>query len=300
MELNLKRPIVFFDLETTGVVVGHDHIVEICLHKVYPDHSSETLVERIRPADQDGKTIHIPEECSAIHGIYDRDVAEKPTFKDLASKLLNFIADADLAGYNSNKFDVPLLVEEFLRIGIDFDIRKRHLVDVQNIFHKMEQRTLKAAYTFYCGKTLDNAHSADADTMATYEVLKAQLDRYKDTEFEDRDGKVSHPVVNDIDELSKFTTAAQWADLAGHIGLDPKGHEIFNFGKYKGHTVVSVFQKEPSYYDWMMKADFPLYTKKIITEIFAEIKRKNNEQKKQQKQNEREKIEQLKLHWGAK
>ena len=300
MELNLTKPIIFFDLETTGVVVGHDHIVEICLHKVNPDHSCETLVERVRPADTEGNTVHIPEECTAIHGIHDSDVANKPTFKDLAPKLLEFIGDADLAGYNSNKFDVPMLVEEFLRAGIDFDIRSRRLVDVQNIFHKMEQRTLKAAYTFYCGKNLDNAHSADADTLATYEVLKAQLDRYKDAEFEDHDGKISRPVVNDIEALSKFTLAAQWADLAGHIGIDKQGHEVFNFGKHKGETVMSVFKKEPSYYDWMMKSDFPLYTKKIITEIFNEMKRRQQEFKKEQKQRELEKIDQLKLKWGSK
>ena len=283
MELNLTKPIVFFDLETTGVVVGHDHIVEICLHKVNPDHSCETLIERVRPANAEGKTIHIPEECTAIHGIHDADVANKPTFKELSHKLLTFIGDADLAGYNSNKFDVPMLVEEFLRAGVDFDIKKRRLVDVQNIFHKMEQRTLKAAYTFYCGKNLDNAHSADADTLATYEVLKAQLDRYKDAEYEDRDGKVSRPVVNDIEALSKFTTAAQWADLAGHIGIDKQGREVFNFGKYKGETVVSVFKREPSYYDWMMKADFPLYTKKIIADIYSNMKK--------------EQIDQLKMHF---
>ena len=286
MELNLTRPIVFFDLETTGVVVGHDHIVEICLHKVNPDHSCDTLVERVRPADANGKTIHIPEECTAIHGIHDGDVADKPTFKEMAPRLLQFIGDADLAGYNSNKFDVPMLVEEFLRAGIDFDVKKRHLVDVQNIFHKMEQRTLKAAYTFYCGKNLDNAHSADADTLATYEVLKAQLDRYKDAEFVDRDGKVSCPVVNDVEALSQFTTAAQWADLAGHIGIDKHGREVFNFGKYKGEPVASVFAKEPSYYDWMMKSDFPLYTKKVITDIYDGMKKS--------------KVDQLKLQWGAK
>ena len=293
MELNLTKPIIFFDLETTGVVVGHDHIVEICLHKVNPDHTCETLVERIRPADPDGKTIHIPEECTAIHGIHDSDVADKPTFREIAPKLLDFIGDADLAGYNSNKFDVPMLVEEFLRIGIDFDIRHRHLVDVQNIFHKMEQRTLKAAYTFYCGKNLDNAHSADADTLATYEVLKAQLDRYKDAEYTDPHGQTSRPVVNDIEALSRFTLAAPWADLAGHIGINKDGREVFNFGKYKGETVVSVFKKEPSYYDWMMKADFPLYTKKVIKEIRDGMKAR-------QKQQQQDKIDQLKLQWGAK
>ena len=300
MELNLTKPIIFFDLETTGVVVGHDHIVEICLHKVNPDHSCETLIERVRPADEEGKTIHIPEETTAVHGIHDHDVADKPTFKELAPRLLDFIGDADLAGYNSNKFDVPMLVEEFLRAEIDFDIKSRRLVDVQNIFHKMEQRTLKAAYTFYCGKNLDNAHSADADTLATYEVLKAQLDRYKDAEYEEHDGTVSRPVVNDIEALSHFTTVAQWADLAGHIGIDKHGREVFNFGKHKGEPVVDVFKKEPSYYDWMTKSDFPLYTKKVITDIYNELKRQQEERRKEQKRREQEKIEQLKMHWGAK
>ena len=180
MQLKLTKPIVFFDLETTGVQVGSDHIVEICLHKVNPDGTEQTMVQRVRPTDAHGKTVHIPEFTTEIHGIKDSDVADKPTFKELAPTFLEFIGDADLAGFNSNKFDVPLLVEEFLRVGFSFNVKNRRLVDVQNIFHKMEQRTLKAAYQFYCDKNLDNAHSADADTLATYEVLKAQLDRYKD------------------------------------------------------------------------------------------------------------------------
>ena len=220
MELNLTKPIIFFDLETTGVQVGHDHIVEICLHKVMPDGTTDTRVERVRPADAEGKTVHIPEQTTAVHGITDADVADKPTFRELAPSLLEYIGDADLAGYNSNKFDVPLLVEEFLRAGIDFDLRCRRLVDVQNIFHQMEQRTLVAAYKFYCQKDLEHAHSAAADTIATYEVLKAQLDRYKGVDYKDRSGKVSQPVVNDIAALSRFTANSQWADLVGHIGYD--------------------------------------------------------------------------------
>lgn len=268
MELNLTKPIVFFDLETTGVQVGHDHIVQICLHKVHPNGTCDTITRLVRPADTNGKTIHIPEETTAIHGVSDAMVAREKSFKEQASEIAAFIGDADLAGYNSNKFDVPLLVEEFLRAGFVFSLKNRRLVDVQNIFHKMEQRTLKAAYRFYCNKDLENAHSADADTLATYEVLKAQLDRYQDAEYTDRDGKVSKPIVNDIEALSQFSCASQWFDLVGHIGKDAKGNAIFNFGKYKGRLVKDIFLHEPAYYDWMMKADFPLSTKECITEIY--------------------------------
>lgn len=286
MQLHLTKPIVFFDLETTGVVVGHDHIVEICLHKVMPDGTTDTRVERVRPVDADGKTVHIPEVTTAIHGISDEDVKDKPSFRELAPSLMEYIGDADLAGYNSNKFDVPLLVEEFLRAGIDFDPKCRHLVDVQNIFHQMEQRTLVAAYKFYCGKDLENAHSAAADTIATYEVLMAQLDRYQGVDYKDRSGKVSQPVVNDMAALSEFTANKQWADLVGHIGYDARHREVFNFGKHKGRTVEEIFEQEPSYYDWMMKSDFPLSTKKLITEIWN--------RKKQLK------LDQLKAHFGNK
>ena len=268
MELKLSKPIIFFDLETTGVQVGSDRIVEICLHKVMPDGTTDTRVERVRPVDRDGNTMHIPEQSTAVHGITDADVADKPSFAELAPSLLEYIGDADLAGYNSNKFDVPLLVEEFLRAGFDFDLAQRRLVDVQNIFHQMEQRTLVAAYRFYCDKDLENAHSAAADTIATYEVLKAQLDRYQGVDYKDRTGHVSQPVVNDIDALSRFTCNSQWADLVGHIGYDAKHREVFNFGKHKGKPVEQVFEQEPSYYDWMMKSDFPLSTKKVITEIW--------------------------------
>lgn len=271
MLLHLDKPIVFFDLETTGVTVGTDHILEICLHKVCPDGSEQTLVHRVRPVDAAGKTVPIPPFTTEIHGITDADVADKPTFAELADELAAFIGDADLAGYNSNRFDVPLLVEEFLRAGHAFDLRCRRLVDVQNIFHKMEQRTLKAAYRFYCGKNLDNAHSADADTLATYEVLKAQLDRYQDAEYIGPDGKVSKPIVNDIEALSRFTANTQWADLVGHIGYDKQHKEVFNFGKHKGKTLESVFTYEPAYYDWMMKADFPLSTKALVSEVWKRM-----------------------------
>ncbi len=271
MLLHLDKPIVFFDLETTGVTVGTDHIIEICLHKVCPDSTEQTLVHRIRPVDAQGKTVPIPPFTTEIHGITDADVADKPTFAELADELAAFIGDADLAGYNSNRFDVPLLVEEFLRVGHPFDLRCRRLVDVQNIFHKMEQRTLKAAYRFYCDKNLDNAHSADADTLATYEVLKAQLDRYQDAEYTAPDGTVSKPIVNDIEALSRFTTNTQWADLVGHIGYDKQHKELFNFGKHKGRTLEYVFTHEPAYYDWMMKADFPLSTKAVVAEVWKRM-----------------------------
>ncbi len=286
MLLNLEKPIVFFDLETTGVNVGTDHIVEICLLKVNPDQTTEQLVHRVRPVDSDGKTIHIPEFTTAIHGISDADVADKPSFTQLAPEIASFIGDADLAGYNSNKFDVPLLVEEFLRAGLKFDLKSRRLIDVQNIFHKMEQRTLKAAYRFYCGKNLDHAHSADADTMATYEVLMAQLDRYQDSEYTAPDGSVSKPIVNNIEQLSQFTCNSQWADLVGHIGYDKQHREIFNFGKHKGKTLESIFNVEPAYYDWMMKADFPLSTKECITEVW--------------KRRQDKKMQDLKLHFTSK
>ena len=239
-----------------------------------PDGTTDTRVERVRPADQNDKTIHIPEVTTAVHGITDADVADKPTFRELAPSLLEYIGDADLAGYNSNKFDVPLLVEEFLRAGIDFDLSKRRLVDVQNIFHQMEQRTLVAAYKFYCQKDLENAHSAAADTIATYEVLQAQLDRYQGVSYKDRSGKVTQPVVNDIAALSRFTANSQWADLVGHIGFDAQHREVFNFGKHKGVPVEQVFEQEPSYYDWMMKSDFPLSTKKLITDIWNRKKQR--------------------------
>ena len=268
MLLNLTKPIVFFDLETTGVLVGSDRIVEICLHKVMPDQSSETLTLRVRPVNDAGQTMHIPADATAVHGISDADVADKPSFREQAPRLMDFIGNADLAGYNSNKFDIPMLVEEFTRAGIEFDVSQRHLVDVQNIFHKMEQRTLKAAYRFYCGKNLDNAHSADADTLATYEVLMAQLDRYADTEYTEADGTVTKPVVNDIVALSRFSTNGNWADLTGHIGYDKQHREVFNFGKYKGRTLREIFKIEPSYYDWMMKSDFPHSTKQVVRRIY--------------------------------
>ena len=280
MQLNLKRPLVFFDLETTGLQVGHDRIVEMCFLKINPDGTEETLNTRVRPADEQGNTIPIPKESTAIHGISDADVADKPSFKELAPRVIQFIGDADLAGYNSNKFDVPMLVEEFLRAGQPFDIKQHLRIDVQNIFHKMEQRTLRAAHRFYCGRDFDNAHSADADTYATYEVLKAQLDRYKDSDYEVKEGVVEkNPVRNDVEALSVFSTIGRNADLVGHIVYDANGQETFNFGKHKGRTLQAVFTEEPSYADWMTKSDFPLSTKAVVNEVYERVRKKKKQEK---------------------
>ena len=261
MNLVLHKPLAFFDLETTGVNVGADRIVEISILKVMPDGSKHTFTRRINPG------IPIPPQVTAIHGISNQDVKDCPLFAALAPELAGFLENCDLAGYNSNKFDVPMLVEEFLRCGFDLSLNGRRCVDVQNIFHKMEPRTLKAAYRFYCNKDLINAHSAEADTMATFEILLSQLDRYKDVEYTDNNGKKSCPVVNDVQALHEFSFQNRNADLAGHIVFNDKGQEVFNFGKYKSRSVEEVFRTEPPYYDWMMKADFPLSTKKVISEI---------------------------------
>lgn len=262
MELNLNRPIVFIDLETTGVDVGTDRIIEICLIKILPDGTEETMVHLLNP------TIPISPESFEIHGISQEQVKDEPTFSEMASTFAKFIGNADLAGYNAIKFDIPLLVEEFLRSEVDFELKNRKLVDVQNIFHKMEPRNLAAAYKFYCNRELENAHSAEADTRATYEILKAQLDRYNGTAYKNRDGEISHPIVNDISSLSEFSYHTRNADLVGHIIYNEKEEEVFNFGKYKGKTVEKVFSMEPQYYDWMMKSKFPRSTKKVITSIY--------------------------------
>lgn len=248
MQLNLKNPIVFFDLETTGINIVKDRIVEISFVKVHPNGKEETKTRRINPE------MPIPPESTAIHGITDEDVKDCPTFKEIAKSLAAQIEGCDLAGYNSNRFDIPLLAEEFLRAGIDMDLNKRKFVDVQTIFHKMEQRTLSAAYKFYCDKSLENAHTAEADTMATYEILKAQLDRYPDLQ-------------NDIDFLSKYSSFTNNVDFAGRMIYNEEGKEVINFGKYKGKLVEEVLKVDPGYYSWIMNGDFPLNTKKILTEI---------------------------------
>jgi DNA polymerase-3 subunit epsilon len=280
MKLNLIRPLAFFDLETTGVNVGSDRIVEIAILKAMPDGTEIIKTMRLNPE------MPIPLESSLIHGIYDEHIADEPKFKDVAQELADFIGDADLAGYNSNRFDIPVLLEEFLRAGVDFDMADRKFVDVQNIFHQMEQRTLRAAYKFYCDKDIVNAHSAEADILATYHVLLAQIDRYKDAEFEDKKGNVSKPVQNDVATLHNFTNMNKPVDFAGRMVFNEDGQEIFNFGKHKGKTVEQVFDIEPSYYAWMQQGDFPLYTKKKLTEIWGRWNKKKDQLKqvKQQQQ----------------
>ena len=261
MKLKLNKPIAIFDVETTGVVVGVDKIVEIFVLRIDPDESEHEYYALINPG------MPIPFRTTLIHGISDDDVKDKPYFKDIAHDLLKFLGNSDLVGYNSNKFDVPLLIEEFLRCGVEFAYSRRRFVDVMGIFHKMEPRNLKAAYKFYCGKTLQNAHSADADTRATWEILKAQLEKYENTEIEDENGELIKPIVNDIEALSKFSKTTRNADLVGHIIYNEKNVEVFAFGKYKWQSVEEVFQKEPQYYDWMMKSQFPESTKKLISAI---------------------------------
>lgn len=261
MELKLTKPIVFFDLETTGIKVASDRIVEICMLRQHTDGSTRIKTYRINPE------IPIPPEVTAIHGISDDDIKDCPTFRKLAVEIATFLENCDLAGFNSNHFDIPMLVEEFLRADIDFDLKGRRFVDVQNIFHRMEPRNLAAAYKFYCNRDLQNAHSAEADTVATFEILKAQLDRYADISYKDRNGKISQPIVNDIKALSEFSFVTKAVDLIGHIVYNDKNLEVFNFGKHKGKPVNQVFKDEPSYYDWMMKGDFPLSTKRVLTRL---------------------------------
>ncbi|MEO8885355.1 MAG: exonuclease domain-containing protein [Mucilaginibacter sp.] len=263
MKLNLKRPLAFFDLEATGVNVGADRIVEISIIKLHPDGLEEVKTWRVHPE------MSIPLEASLIHGIYDEDIKDEPVFKNIAQSVAEFLGDSDLAGFNSNKFDIPMLMEEFLRAGVVFDLDKRHFVDVQNIFHQMEQRTLKAAYQFYCDKQIVNAHSAEADTRATMEVLLAQIARYENQEWEDKKGNRSIPVVNDVEGLHKFTNINRPVDFAGRMAYNEQGEEVFNFGKHKGKRVEDVLSVEPSYYSWMMQGDFPLYTKRKLEEIHS-------------------------------
>ncbi|MCW8897415.1 MAG: 3'-5' exonuclease [Flavobacteriales bacterium] len=248
MSLNLTKPLAFIDLETTGLNIASDRIVEISIVKVHPNGNKDIVTRRINP------TIPISKESTSIHGISDDDVKNEPTFKQMAKELNAFVDGCDLAGFNSNKFDIPMLAEEFLRAEVDFDITKRKLVDVQNIFHKMEQRTLAAAYKFYCNKDLTNAHSAEADTIATMEILLAQVEKYDSLE-------------NNVAFLSEFSRANNNADLLGRIIYDENNIEVFNFGKHKGKSVLQVLEKEPGYYHWMMNGDFPLYTKKVLTQI---------------------------------
>ncbi|MEN0055373.1 MAG: 3'-5' exonuclease [Mucilaginibacter sp.] len=263
MKLNLKRPLAFFDLETTGTNIGADRIVEISVIKLNPDGSEEVKTWRVNPG------MPIPLESSLVHGIYDEHIKDELQFKEIGQAIAEFIADSDLAGYNSNKFDIPMLMEEFLRAGVLFNLDARHFVDVQNIFHQMEQRTLKAAYQFYCDKKIENAHSAEADTRATMEVLLAQIERYENMEWEDKKGNIIIPVTGDVEALHKFTNLSKPVDFAGRMVYNEQGEELINFGKHKGKRVEDVFNVEPSYYSWMMQGDFPLYTKRKLEEIYT-------------------------------
>ncbi len=261
MQLLLKNPVVFLDLETTGINIVNDRIVEIALLKIHRNGSEEEMDLRINPE------MPIPKESSVIHGIYDEDVKDKPTFKEVAKNLAKFMEGCDLAGFNSNRFDIPLLAEEFLRADIDVDLKKRKFIDVQAIFHKMEKRTLAAAYKFYCNQKLLDAHNAMADTRATYEVLKAQIEMYNGVEYEDHKGAKSLPIINDMEKLSEFSCYDRNADFVGRIIYNDDGVEVFNFGKNKGVPVEQVLTEQPGYFGWIMNSEFPLYTKKVLTQI---------------------------------
>lgn len=258
--LHLKKPIAFFDLETTGVNIVRDRIVELSVVKALVNGEIEIRTRRINPE------MPIPLESSLIHGIYDEDVKDAPTFKSIAKNLASFLEGCDLAGFNSNRFDIPMLVEEFLRVGVDFDVKNRRMVDVQRIYHMMEPRNLSAAYKFYCGKTLDNAHSAEADTIATFEVLQGQIAMYEGVTVSDSHGNQTEPVKNDMAALHELT-ASRIVDFAGRMVYNDKGEEVFNFGKHNGKRVIDILKNEPSFFDWIMKGEFPLDTKRKLTEI---------------------------------
>ena len=279
MRINLEKPLAIFDLETTGINITSDRIVEIAIIKVHPDGTEERYCQRVNPQ------MPIPKNISEIHGIYEEDILNEPTFAEIAETVVTFIGESDLAGYNSNKFDIPVLAEELMRVGSTFDISKRKFVDVQNIFHKMEQRTLAAAYQFYCKKDIENAHNALYDAEATWDVLKAQVDRYED-------------LTNDISFLSEFSKAGNFnlLDFAGRLAIDEDGNAIYNFGKHKGKTIKQVSLIEPGYYGWMLDADFPLYTKQCLRKEMDKIKKaKENSQKSNDNtQNIEAKLEELK------
>lgn len=285
MQLNLTKPLAFFDLETTGLNISKDKIIEIAILKIHPDQKQEIYSRRIDPG------IPISAESTAIHGITNQDLEGCPKFADVAQEIKQFIGDADLAGYNSNKFDIPFLLEEFLRLNIELPMENRKFIDVQTIFHKMEQRTLSAAYRFYCNNELTDAHSAEADIKATYEILTAQLDRYNE-------------LKNDVDFLYEFTSGdkAKKIDFVGRLALNDKNEVIYNFGKHAGKTVKEVFSLEPGYHRWIIDNEFPLYTKSILKKITDELIQKNRESKLKEKENEKEKfndkLNQLKNKFG--
>ena len=260
MALNLKNPLVVFDLETTGISISQDRIIEYSFVKIHPNLEKEVRTQRIKP------TIPIPVESSLIHGIYDKDIVDAPTFKEVAKSLVKWLEGCDLGGFNVIKFDVPMLVEEFLRVDVNFETKNRKLIDAQRFFHLMEKRNLSAAYKFYCGKDLDNAHSAEADTLATVAVLEAQVERYKDEEVKDNLGKLIGVFDNDMEVLHKLAFS-KMADLAGRMVYNHKDEIVFNFGKHRGKPVAQVLKAEPSYFDWMMRGDFTRDTKRKLTEI---------------------------------
>ncbi|TNF49180.1 MAG: 3'-5' exonuclease [Bacteroidetes bacterium] len=274
MKLNLERPLAIFDLETTGINITSDRIVEIAIVKLSPDGTQTSYLKKVNPG------IPIPPEITAIHGISDDDVRNEPFFKDIALEVLEFIGDADLGGYNSNKFDIPVIVEELMRAEIDVDFSEKRFVDVQNIFHKMEQRTLAAAFQFYCNKSLENAHSALHDAQATLDVLLAQMDRYENLQ-------------NDISYLSEFSRGSNLdlVDFAGRLARNERNEMIYNFGKHKGKTVRDVARIEPGYYGWMLDADFPLFTKKMLKQEMEKIKEENERRKQEKSQREEENLQ---------
>ncbi|MEO8762517.1 MAG: 3'-5' exonuclease [Bacteroidia bacterium] len=264
--LNLSKPLVFIDLETTGVNPASDRIIDIAMLKALPDGTTETKKWRVNPG------VSIPEATTKIHGITNEDVKDSPLFATIAKQVLDFIGQADLGGYNSTRFDIPLLIEECMRAGFDFDLKNRNLVDAQHIFYMMEPRNLTAAYKYYCNKKLENAHSAEADIKATYEVFCAQIEKYKDVQIETKSGELITPIHNNINTLASYTNDNKAVDLVGRIAMNAKGEEVFNFGKHKDKAVEAIFKKEPSYYHWMMQGDFTHYTKKIITQIMLRTK----------------------------
>ncbi len=263
MKLALDRPICVFDLETTGINTSKDRIVEISILKIHPDGSEEVYTKRINPG------MPIPPQATAVHGISDEDVQDAPRFEEVAAEIYALIRDAYLVGFNSNKFDLPMLVEELIRSGIPFDLKKNPTIDVQVIFHKMEPRNLSAAYKFYTGKTLENAHSAEADVRATWEVLKAQVERYED-------------LPKNPEQLSAFSSHNRNADFMGRVIYNEEGKEVINFGKYKGQTIEEVLEKDPGYYGWIMQADFPLYTKQVFKNVFERIRLQKTQEKLEQ------------------
>jgi len=260
MNISLKKPLCVFDLETTGLQITKDRIVQIAIIKILPDGSKKDLNLIVNPE------MVIPQEVIDIHGITNEHAAKAPAFKELAPQIISFIGDSDLAGFNSNKFDIPVLAEEFLRVNAKFDLSQRAFIDVQNIFHKMEQRTLVAAYKFYCGKTLENAHDAMYDTIATWEVLEKQIEQYE--------------LNTNVQALADLSRAGNHKilDMAGRIALNENNEVVYNFGKHKGKTIENIAKTEPGYYGWMLEADFPLYTKSILRKSMEAIKERNREE----------------------